>query len=214
MKIQRAILAWSEDDINGWREGDVVVPLSAEAHIAALRLPATTTLDPKPLIGDPAEIRASSCDVLNMLHENLKLSRFPWFEAYANVIFHTKVFQLIAWLKLMRSLQVMLRPTTLEICRPWRLGDDSFIERLARLSFGLACEAVQDEGVLVCSHGLRPSDTSSPWKVRLLRSRALRPALIGTASLSLRSHHFRGREAADSDSSLRPADVVLVSAQF
>jgi len=149
---QTILLAWSEQDVKAWKKGDRVIPLTAEAYISASKLGDANILDARDCIGQPQAVDEKATELLNSLHETLKSSQFPWLEAYANVIFEIKAFQLLTWLTLMRSLQQAVKPMQLEISPPqvfsdqsW--SDDTFIYRLARESFGLARKVLEREGI-------------------------------------------------------------------
>src|SRR5262249_16689520 len=203
MRIQRVILAWSKVDLEGWRQGDAVVPLTPEAHVAAFRIPEAAVLDPKDYLGEPAGVVESATQVLNTLHETLKSSPFPWLEAYANIIFQIKLFQLIAWLELIRSLRTTFHPLTLEICPPELISDGAFVYRVAQRGFEVAQEILRREGIR-----FTVPEAGSLWKPGLLRRSALGRAVATMASKILRSTSPRVA------SMQQPADVVLVSQQY
>src|ERR1700739_1938811 len=93
-EAQRAILAWSDVDLAKCQEGDHVIPLTPEAYIEARRLTGIQLLDPCSFVAEPEAANAEAVRLLNSLHKTLKVSRFPWLEAYANVIFVIKTFKL------------------------------------------------------------------------------------------------------------------------
>src|SRR5262249_24189849 len=212
MRIQRVILAWSKVDLEGWRQGDAVVPLTAEAHVATFQMSAAV-LDPKDYLDEPAGVVDSATQLLNTLHEILKSSPFPWLEAYANIIFRIKAFQLIAWLRLIRSLQTKFHPLMLEICPPQRISDGSYVYRLAQGSFELVRDILQDEGIRFTAHNPR-----TPWKTRLLRKSFLGRTVARVALNAFRLNLFPLRGGKHRFVRAAPmqqqADVVLVSQQY
>src|SRR5215471_1859043 len=164
MSVQRVILAWSEADVDRWRQGDLIVPLTAEAHVALRRIPAPGLTDPRTCLGGTTEIIDTATRLINTLHERLKSSRCPWLEAYANVIFHMKVFQLIVWLRLVRGLRAKVHPLTLEVCPPVTFSSDSDVYLLAQRSFAVARDILRQEGVCFSDRNL-----PVPWKRWLVR---------------------------------------------
>src|SRR5438093_1319359 len=145
MRTQRIILAWSELDLDGWRPGDTVVALTAEAYVATHQMPAVAVIDPKQCLGESVSVRDDAIQLVNNLHEAVKVSPLPWLEGYANVIFQIKVYQLMVWLRLLRALWAQVNPFALEICPPKRFSDDSAIYRLAQRSFEVARDILQRE---------------------------------------------------------------------
>lgn len=214
MTHQRVILAWSEPDLRDWRQGDVVIPLTAEAHVAAIVTLTGSIVDPKRYLDDPAAVRINATQLLNVLHLTLKGWAFPWFEAYANVIFHVKVFQLIAWLQLIRAVRTAFSPSPIEIRPPTGFSRDLFIDRLAQRSFDLAREILRSEGIRFT--GSKPS---VPWRTRLRRSSVVGRILAATLPIvpRLRKTQRVFRETGGPDATAarqQKTDVVLVSQQY
>src|SRR5207249_4642303 len=105
MSDLRVILAWSPTDVDSWRPGDAIVPLSAAAHTATFRLPPTAVLNARTYLSGPPAVADCANALLNVLHGDLTSCALPWLEAYANVGLHIKVFQILAWLRLIRALR-------------------------------------------------------------------------------------------------------------
>ena len=126
VNCQRIVLVWTEADLIDWREGDYAVPLTAQGCVSAQQLEDDKVLDATDCVREPDLVDDQATELLNDLHETLKSSKSPWFEAYANVIFQTKAFQLIAWLTLGRSLQERFKPSPIEIQPPKVFSDRSW----------------------------------------------------------------------------------------
>src|SRR5262245_7940938 len=177
MTTQRIVLAWSSLDLEGWRHGDLIVALTAEAYVVGNGTSGAVLLDPKLILPASSDLHEEATQLVNILHESLKSSRFPWIEAYANVIFQAKTFQLITWLKLIRSLRSHVSPRLLEISPPRlfssgsSLPSDSFFYGLSQRSFEIARDILQREGIRF--NGPQNSLPLSR-KVRLTRASALR----------------------------------------
>ncbi len=216
VKPQRIVLVWTEADLAPWREGDYAVPLTAQAYVAIRHLDESRVLDAGDCIGEPDLVDGQATELLNGLHETLKSSRFPWFEAYANVIFETKAFQLIAWLVLVRSLQARFKPAAVEIQPPKVFSDenwsnDMFIYHLVRESFHVARQVLEREGVHFTT-----AREKIPW--RPLRSKPpVKSILARTVACAL---PFGFPRLSDGDAVTRsllpnePVDVLLVGQQF
>jgi hypothetical protein len=215
-KTQRVILAWSETDLCDWRKGDWVVPLTAEAHVAASDMAGNDVVDVHSALSKAVTVNAIR--VVNDLHERLKTSDYPWLEAYANVIFSIKIFQLLAWSTHLLALQEGFYPLRLQIQRPQAfaqrgLWEDTFIYGLAQRSFALACESLETAGVRFT--GAKPVIESRAQ--RLCRT-FLGRSVGRVASKVMRSYPLTSRgkngESKRVMSSTQESDVILVSQQY
>src|SRR5437867_6842532 len=210
MSSQRIVLACSSLDLEGWRGGDMIVPLTAEAYVVGHKMPGAVLLDPRLMLPASSDPKGEATQLVNILHESVKSSPFPWIEAYANVIFQIKMFQLITWLKLIRSLKELVHPRALEISPPQRFSGDSGIDALSQRSFEIARDILQREGIGFAGH---QNSLPLPWKARLTRASAL---LLGRHFSRMtwkicRSERQRSLSAAFTKERV---DVVLVSQQY
>jgi hypothetical protein len=215
--VQRVLLVWSELDIKAWREGDRVVPLTAEAYCAVRQLTGADILDARICIGQSQKVDATATELLNTLHETLKSSPLPWLEAYANVIFATKAFQLITWLALIRSLRDRFNPVRLEISPPqvfssqfW--SDEMFIYRLARQSFDLARRVLEREGVLFNTRAVEIP--LRPWRKQPVVRRAIAKTVSYAMNLGFANLFGVNGSAEGMPCLHKDVDVVLVGQQY
>jgi hypothetical protein len=208
MTTQRIVLAWSGLDLEGWRRGDLIVALTAEAYVAGRKIPDAVLLDPSSILRASSDPYNEATQFVDILHDTVKSSRLPWIEAYANVILQIKIFQLITWLKLIRSLKAHVSPRVLEICPPKLFSGVSDIYNPER-SFETARDILRREGIRFAGQ-----QNSSPLslKARLARACAL---LLGRGFLRVAWTLFRlNIPQCLGVASRECADVVLVSQQY
>lgn len=194
-----------------------MVPLTAEAHIAASDMAGTEVIDPHFGLSEPITVDATR--VVNDLHERLKTSEYPWLEAYANVIFSIKIFQLLAWSRHLVALQERFYPLGMQIRRPQAFSghgswEDTFIYGLAQRSFALASESLESEGIRFT--GAKPVIESRAQ--RLYRT-FLGRSVGRFASKMMRSYRLKPPPSKHKlperiTASARKADVILVSQQY
>jgi len=159
--VKRVILAWSDVDLANCQNGDNVIALTPEAYITARHLTQIQLWDPCSFVREPEAATAEAVRLLNSLHKTLKVSRFPWLEAYANVIFVIKTFQLIVWLRLVRSVRTFFDGVGFVVVPPYTFEEpgptgSNFIYGLARRSFGLARRILEREGIRFAGSAQEP----------------------------------------------------------
>jgi len=164
-RMKLVILGWSEADLTDLEDGAVVVPLTAEVHLAA-RAQDLDIFDVGKLIDGDPPIAQMALRLANDLHAELRESSVPWLEAYANIAFGTQCFQLLTWLRLLRSLHSRLGTGVVvrlpDIVCKRQLQRETFVYGLAQESLLIACDVVAREGLTIqgrvkpCRHRLHP----------------------------------------------------------
>src|ERR1700736_3220508 len=152
IEVKRVILAWSDVDLANCQDGDNVIALTPEAYIAARHLTQIQLWDPCSFVCEGEAATTEAVRLLKSLHKTLKVSRFPWLEAYANVIFVIKTFQLVVWLRLVRSVRTFFDGVGFVVVPPYAFRETSptgsnFIYGLARRSFRLSRRILEREGI-------------------------------------------------------------------
>jgi hypothetical protein len=217
IEVKRVILAWSDVDLANCQKGDNVIALTPEAYITARHLTQIQLWDPCSFVREPEAATTEAVRLLKSLHKTLKVSRFPWLEAYANVIFVIKTFQLVVWLRLVRSVRTFFDGVGFVVVPPYAFREPSptgsnFIYGLARRSFGLARRILEREGIRFAGSAQEPELRSEAFcrtTLGQLVSRAASESLIFIGQFMRRTGD-NGEEIAFRHGKI---DVALVSEQ-
>lgn len=209
--MKLVILGWSEADLNDLEDGAVVVPLTAEVHLAA-RARDLAIFDVGELIGGDSPISQVALRLAKDLHAELRRSSAPWLEAYANIAFGTQCFQLLTWLRLLRSLNSRLGTGVVvrlpDIVSKRQLQHETFVYGLAQESLLIACDVVAREGLTIqgrvkpCGRRLHP----------LMRraAAAMSPLLLWINTMALATRMPWRRRVAI----MGKRDVLLITEQY